>query len=366
MFKIYAGSAGTAAHVCSTDPGVVGDVATAPGSTHYTTAAITGRMKRIIFMDITQIISLAKRGQISKSDLFSRMQSYAEAQRGPGESTAQAFVKFINTDEGSELFRLQKAMSGSDVTPQNNPTVKSRIGTGGGEWGTLIAAMKRGNPGVPEHRLINEALSTPEGLRLFQMTKRSQQISGDTGFTKADMQVLDDIAAEQRTWTDMRKGSPGAADVHAPSSYNDLLDKARSMYPTMSESKLHDFVRARNPDAWADHKLQKLGSGGNLPQHRHQYQQAGDEHVTAATSMRTPPGRAPQWQSDHSSSTPTTPARTPQRMDDTPTVKSLDRIAKHAGMTRYELTKNLLAIPAGEVAAKWITEAAMESGQRRY
>jgi hypothetical protein len=51
-------------------------------------------------VDVNHTLSLAKRGQISKSELFSRMQSIADARRGPGESTAQSFVRFISTDRG--------------------------------------------------------------------------------------------------------------------------------------------------------------------------------------------------------------------------------------------------------------------------
>jgi hypothetical protein len=304
-------------------------------------------------LDISHTLALAKRGQISKSELFGQMQSIAEARRGPGESTAQSFVRFINTDEGAELFRRQKSMIGSDIAPQNTvPVVK--FGGGGGEWGEFIAALKKRSPGVSENRLINEALSMPEGLRLFQATKRAQQISCDTGFTKADMDTLDAIAKEQNDWVDMRKGSPGVIDTHVPSTYEALLDKVRAQYPYLSESKVHDYARARDPDAWQDHKLNKLG-GRQLP--RGHVPQTGDEHPTAATSGRTPPSRAPQWQSDHSSSTPTTPAHAAEHPSDKPTIKMLDRLARNAGMSRYELTKHLTG---NEVGRKWILMAAME------
>jgi hypothetical protein len=303
-------------------------------------------------VNINHTLALAKRNQIGKAELFSRMQSIAEARRSPGESAAQSFVRFISTDEGAELFRIQKAMSGHDIESQTSaPVIKS--GGGGGEWGDLITAVRK-RTGLSENAAINQVLSTPEGLRLFQMAKRRQQISGDTGFTKADMQVLDDIAAEQHAWTDMRKGSPVAADVHTLSSYNELLDKARSMYPTMSESKLHDFVRARHPEAWEAHKLQKLGSGG-LPRARGQRERSGEDPPTPTTGRG---GRtAPQWQSDHSGSPPTTPAHAAEHPSDTPTIKMLNNIARHAGMSRYELAKHL---SSSEVGRKWILMAAME------
>jgi hypothetical protein len=324
------------------------------GHTPVTTATTGSHLEEAHMVDINHTLNLAKRNQIGKAELFSRMQTIAEAQRDPGESTAQSFVRFISTDEGAELFRIQKAMSGPDIAPQMPaPVAKS---SGGGEWGDFIATMKKASPGVSEHRLINAALSTPEGLRLFQATKRNQQISCDTGFTKADMETLDAIAKEQNAWVDMRKGSPGVADTYVPSTYEALLDKVRAQYPYLSESKVHDYARAKDPAAWEDHKLNKLG-GRQLPQSRHQREQAGDEHPTAAMSGRTQPSRAPQWRSDHSSSSPTTPERKPERMDDRPTIKMLNRLAHNAGMSRVELNKLLSGI---EVGRKWLAMAAME------
>jgi len=59
--------------------------------------------------------------------------------------------------------------------------------------------------------------------------------------------------------------------------------------PDMKEGDVHATARAKNPEAWQEHKLGKLGQKRpTLPQWRHQREQAGDEHPAADTSMRTP------------------------------------------------------------------------------
>ena len=98
------------------------------------------------------------------------------------------------------------------------------------------------------------------------------------------------------------------------------------MYPNLKESKVHDYARARNPQAWQAEKLRKLGDG-TLPQSRHQREQAGDEDVEEARSGRSQPDRSPQWRSRHSHSAPL-PEPTPEHPDDAPRLKALAQIAK--------------------------------------
>jgi hypothetical protein len=105
----------------------------------------------------------------------------------------------------------------------------------------------------------------------------------------------------------------------------------------------HENIRARNPEAWDGYKrLNKLG-GGRVPQARSQREQAGGEYPTAATSMRTPPSRKPQWTGNHASVTPTTPARTPEQMNEAATIKQhiIEQIAKRMYLDQREVARLL-------------------------
>jgi len=64
-----------------------------------------------------------------------------------------------------------------------------------------------------------------------------------------------------------------------------------------------------------------------------------------------PPSRTPQWKSPHSSS-PTTAEHTPERMDDSPTVKLwcglVDHIQKRTGMKRERVVSILKQMPVAK------------------
>jgi hypothetical protein len=53
--------------------------------------------------------------EITKADVYGAMVRSAEKARLPGQSAARAFARYIESAEGSSMFRLHKAASGSDV-----------------------------------------------------------------------------------------------------------------------------------------------------------------------------------------------------------------------------------------------------------
>src|SRR5262249_17091131 len=104
-------------------------------------------------------------------------------------------------------------------------------------------------------------------------------------------------------------------------------------------------VRARNPDAWEEHKMRKLGGHQRLPQGSCA---ARDEHPRAATSGRTEPSRAPQWHSAHSGSSPTTPVRTPEKPSDKAWVGLVDHVQATSKLPRERVVSLLKSIPAAQ------------------
>jgi len=303
-------------------------------------------------IDVDRTLQLAKRGQFSRSQLYAHMQSIAEQQRQPGESTAQSFARFFcGTDEGRELFQIHKSMPGRDIEPAA-VVVKSGTGTGD-QWDDLIRTLRKAH-GCSEARAINEALSTAAGKFAFARKKRADQIASGE-FSQADLEVLDAIAKEQNDWLAVRKGAPSVGDAHSPAAlkareYEDELDKVRMLYPKLTESQIHDEARKREPEAWEQYKLGKLG-GGALPQSRHQREQAGDEGPEEARSGRKQPSRAPLWESEHSSS-PTTPEHKPAKLSDTPAIKAwcglINHVQKKFGLEREHTVELLLKTPVAK------------------
>jgi hypothetical protein len=263
---------------------------------------------------LDRTLMLAKSGKFSRPELYSHMCSLADAQfGGPGRSSAQNFSKFMATPEGSELYQLQKALPGKDIADPSAPVVKA---SGDDDWSRMIA-LTRKSANCSEHEAITSLLATEAGAYAFQKRKRSDQIA--TGaFTVADMACLDGAAGEQEGNREFRKAaSPYKTEFEAE------CDAIQRMYPHMKEGQVHDMARAKNPAAWQEHKLGKLGAKKPaVPQHRHQYQTSGEEPPQPTTGRGRIP--APQWESRHSGSSPrTTPERAPEKLSDNPVVKYL-------------------------------------------
>jgi hypothetical protein len=260
-------------------------------------------------MNVEQTVAIAKAGKLSRSELYKRMESIAAERREPGQSTAQAFAKFINTEEGAELFRIQHSLPGRDTEPVwQAPVTKA---AGADDWTNLVAVTKRA-AGCSEAEAIRAALSTEAGRYAFAKTKRAQQIA--TGaFTVADMECLDGVAREQDQYQDLHKRAP-------KSDFEGMVDGVMQARPGLSWSQAASHVMSTHDgqEAWKDYK--KLGgTGRRLPQAH--VPQPGEEEPEEATSGRGQPSRKPQWRSDHSGSSPTTPARTPERLMENPTLK---------------------------------------------
>jgi hypothetical protein len=232
------------------------------------------------------------------------------------------------TDEGKQLLAIQMAMPGRDVEAQT-PVVKS---SSEDDWDRLIRLTKSA-AGCTESQAVDAALSTEAGRYAFAKRKRADRIAAGE-FSKADMQCLDAIAGEQELALEMHKRGSRSA-------YEDLVDEVKRAYPHLSESKAHDYARQKDPQAWLDHKLQKLG-GGNLPTPRGQRERSGESPPTATSGRegRTPP----QWQSQHSGSPPTTPEPKPERRSDSPTIKF---IQQRVGWPEERCVELFKRFPAG-------------------
>jgi hypothetical protein len=272
-------------------------------------------------MDVVQITKSAQAGRLSRAETYQKMMAHAEAQRGPGESAAQSFARFVKTPEGYQLFQVQKQMPGRDIEP-GILLNKSDAGSAD-QWDGLIQATMKALR-CSESAAITAALSTEGGQYAFSKRKRADQIATG-GFTVADMQALDAAAAEQARHGTFakRENAPDKDD------YDVEFDHVRQTYPHLSQSQAHDMARTRNPEAWEAHKkLNKLGMHvGTLPQHTSQYQTSGE---APPNPMSGRDGKAPPQRQQTHGSGPTTPARKPPRADDTPTIKRLLEERQHA------------------------------------
>jgi hypothetical protein len=287
-------------------------------------------------VDLERTLSFAKAGKYSRSELYSNLMALAEQRREPGQSSAQAFSRFISTPEGRELYQLQKSLPGRDIEPDS---VVTKSDTGASEWSDLVRAMRKAY-GYTEHQAINACLSTEAGRFCFSKVKRQQQIAADVGFTKADMTMLDQIAADHDS--ELAKREPKGL----PSDYEVECNRVRQQYPNMKESDVHDHVRARNPEAWEEHKkLSKLG-GRKLPQPQHQVEQAGDEDIEAPTSGRRQPKRPAQWRFDHAHSE-LPPEPEPEHPSERPAVKIIVDASRHSGLSPERVVEIFKSLPIG-------------------
>jgi hypothetical protein len=199
--------------------------------------------------DIERTLDLAKRGKFSRSELYWRMQALPDQQREPSQSQAQAFAKFV-TGAGRELMQVHLSLSAAgsggmvgdySALPTSVPFAKSVVED---DWDRLIRATRKA-AGCSENEAIDAALSSEAGRYAFAKRKRADQIA--TGqFTIADMAALDGAAAEQEQHRELYKRDQ-------KSEYEAKFDEAKQQYPHLSDSKIHDFVRARHPEAWEDH-----------------------------------------------------------------------------------------------------------------
>jgi hypothetical protein len=266
-------------------------------------------------MDTVQIIKSAQRGQLSRAEVYQQMMAHAEALRGPGESVAQSFARFVKTPEGYQLFQIQKQMPGRDIEPG---VVMNKSDAGAADqWDGLIKATMKALR-CSESQAITAALSTEGGQYVFSKRKRQDQIASG-GFTVNDLQCLDAAAAEQARHGAFakRENLPDKDD------YDVEFNHVRQMYPHLTQSQAHDMARTRNPEAWEAHKkLNKLGMHvGTLPQHHSQYQMNDTDNLPSPEGSRA--GKAPPQRQQTHGSGPTTPERKPPRMDDAPKVKRL-------------------------------------------
>jgi hypothetical protein len=102
---------------------------------------------------------LAKSGKLSRSELYAKICTLAEAQREPGKSEAQAFVKFIATPEGRELFQIQQSLPGKDIEVNwQTPIAKSSPS----DWDGLVTGLMRVGK-CSYSKAVDIALATEEG-----------------------------------------------------------------------------------------------------------------------------------------------------------------------------------------------------------
>jgi hypothetical protein len=295
--------------------------------------------------DLETTLSLAERGKCSRAETYSALQALAEQHRQPGESTAQAFSKYVG-GEGRELFHICQSLPGREVDAAA-PIAKS---VPSGEWHNLVdickRAHKRAHPHATESAAnaaaVSAAMSTPEGMFLFRQQKRAEQVRSGL-FTRLDMQVLDGAAAEQQHHADLHKRS-------GKSEYEDMVDKVRQAKPHLTESQAGNHVRSTQDgmEAWLKHK--------------------GKPGMNGLTMTEDPP-RISQWHSPHAGSRYTPPAGTPRSAsdirpgpDDAPALKAWDSMKKKlmfdTGSTEERAVEILKLLPAGRFAIARVIEEA--------
>jgi hypothetical protein len=273
-------------------------------------------------VNLDHTLYLAKRGKLSRSDVYAAILKGAEERREPGQSIAQAFAKFA-TGEGAELMQLHSqlgAAGSGDVVhdyapPPSAPIAKS---AGSGEWHDMVAfykrVHKREHPNDSDAKAgaaaVNATMSTEEGQRLFAQQKRIEQVA--TGqYTVADMALLDGIGAEQQAEVNKRANQ-------YKSEFEHMVDDVRRERPHLTEMQAQDHVRSTEDGmaAWLRHKGKP---GQNWPGHS-----ADDGSRTpyvSTTSGRTDPPRISQWDSPHSGSRYTPPSGVPWDASNAPAVK---------------------------------------------
>src|SRR5262245_3974192 len=122
--------------------------------------------------NLDQTLSLAKRGKLSRTEVYSGLVALAQQHRAPGQSKHQAFAKYIG-GEGAEVYRVMLSLPGREIEAPSAPVVKS---TPSGGWHDLVAACtrnyKRSHPYDSDAKAnaaaVNAALATPEGMFLFK------------------------------------------------------------------------------------------------------------------------------------------------------------------------------------------------------
>jgi hypothetical protein len=247
---------------------------------------------------------LAKRGSLSKAELYKRMLEASAVFRGVGVSEAQAFSKFCQTDEGIELLAIEKSLPGGDFAPQREAYVNKNAGDGS-LWDRLVRATAK-SQGITYSKAVDVCLSTEEGRDAFEMQRRFEKINAHVGYSEYHMQMEDQIADIQKARRRVDPVNP------LPTEYEEAVNNIRRNYPHLTASEAHDEARKANPDAWEQHKTMKLGSGKPLP--RASGQREENDADVPTTSQRRPTPRDPQWVGNQSHNYGgNTPARTPYR-----------------------------------------------------
>jgi hypothetical protein len=261
-------------------------------------------------MSLAQTMNLAKRGRLTRSELYTRMMEASAVFRTVGVSEAQAFSKFCQTDEGIELLAIEKSLPGGDFAPQREPYVNKNAGDGS-LWDRLVRATAK-SQGITYSKAVDVCLSTEEGREAFEAQRRFEKINAHVGFSDIHMEMEDKIADIQKA---RRRGDPVNP---LPSEYKNAVANIRQNYPHLSESEAHDEARRQNPDAWGEHKAKSKGR--QLP--RASGQREENDADVPTTSQRTPTPRDPMWVGNQSHNYGgNTPARTPYRPNVEPSIK---------------------------------------------
>jgi hypothetical protein len=251
-------------------------------------------------------LRLAKRGSLSRAELYARMLAASKVFQTVGVSDAQAFAAFCNTDEGCQLLAIEKSLPGQDVAPAWQAPITKKE-SGGSLWDNLVNATAK-SQNISYSKAVDVCLSTPEGKAIFRDQRRDELVN-KSGCTFADLECFDRI--EKARGDDV----PG---VSPPSDYEQAVNNLLQQHPYLTRSEAMDEARKANPQAWEEHKaMDKLG-GRTLP---HGHQTSG-VNPPSPTSQRESTPRPPMWQSDHSGNRPgTTPVRTPYSPSGEPRIK---------------------------------------------
>jgi hypothetical protein len=157
--------------------------------------------------DVEKVVSAIKAGGYTRASLYARMEEIAESRRQVGQTSAQAFAKFMDTIEGRELYQLQKSLPGGDGAVET-PVRKARAQVS--DFDGLVAGLMRLSD-LSYSKAVNVALATAEGAELFRQARRVEKIN--SGFTARDLAADDLIESQRQAQRDLHKAEPSAFDA---------------------------------------------------------------------------------------------------------------------------------------------------------
>ena len=203
------------------------------------------------------LVLLLQSGKVSKAQAYHMLEVLAAEQRRPSESQSQAFSRYVLGDEvGKGLYRIQAAMSGSDIErPSYTGSVKEvDLGDPELSWNCLVAGIARFS-NISISKAGDAARATPEGMALWRKFHKPPVVDapsqsrgyGDTGISLPQRSMNSGQAGSENPEAEVMSedyADPKAAlarfmrivedlEVKYQLSQAEAMDKARIKYPEL-------------------------------------------------------------------------------------------------------------------------------------